>query len=283
MSNTTAYYPHRRTGRTSPRNDARNGLGGVADRSLTNGDATRGMNGRVPGTLAQGGSFRPGATRRRGDSTRGGVLVGPNTTTSDASAAMTMPSRRSGDPHKQENRAHKHWKVETGVSGGGSGCAEAGGVENIMLRASLEVTPAAAAAAAAADGSTPTADGRTRVEPCEPIGCDNADGRSGKGRPGVRMLPSLESRGSLRFANADGWNEGEGSRTGGGISLVQNNAANGNCAGAVGQHGTTYTLAVESQVTKVLRQAAGSAGCFSGIPSLKDLDILLSIRFRISN
>lgn len=273
-STTTPHHRHHHHGltrRTSPKNDAkkgaRSGPGGVTERTLTNGDTIKGLNRRVHVGHAPGGSnTRPGEIRSIDDCTRGGVLVGPDTVTSDASALVTAP-KRSGDLHQQAKRAQQQrWQeasVATGDEAGGS--AETGSVDNAVLRERLEVT---LPVATVARGSTTSIDGRQSIESYRNIGEKGEDDdRSGKGRSGVRMLPSLRYRGSRNVSQADvGLDEQSGQNGSGSVSLGRNNSAIGNGREAVvRESGTTHTPRDETQVRERLLYGAGPSECVSRV------------------
>lgn len=191
--------------------------------------------------------------------------MGPDTTLSDAASALTVAAaKRPGDLHhhaqraqQQQHHQHQHWKVEAGVSdaGGGGGSAEVGGVDNVVLRASLEVTlPVAGATAAGGCGSTSSGDGQRSVESCDTVGGEgDDDDRSGKGMSGARILPSLRSRGSVSFAHVEGGLEEDVGRSGSGGSLETKDGAIGNGGGADVCHpGTTHTPPAELQASETL-------------------------------
>lgn len=239
-----------------------NGPGGVTERTLPNG-TIRGLNRRVPvGHVPGGARTRPGEIRNVDDCTRGGVLVGPDTATSGSSAALTVAAaNRSVDLHQQVKRAQQqHWRVESVASGGGAGgSVETGSVDNVVLPESLEAT---LPVAAAARGSTTSVDGWRGIVSCRGIGEEGGDDdRSGKVRSGVRMLPSLKSRGLVNVSQADvGLDEDFGQSGGGGVCFVKNDVVIGYDTEAVAhQFGTSHTPPAETQVREGLLYEAASS------------------------
>lgn len=129
------------------------------------------------------------------------------------------------------------------------------GVDNIVLRASLEVTlPVAGTTAAAGCSSTSSGDGRRSVVSGDAVvGEGDDDDRSGKGGSGARILPYLRSRGSVSFAHVEGGLEKEVGRSRSGGSLVPQDGAIGNGGGADVRHpGTTHMPPAELQASETL-------------------------------